>query len=573
MIAAFSKDQIAEKLVQTGRVTAEQIRELAPQALKEKKTVFQLLVERDIVKDDEMMEFLGSELGIPTLNLPVFKVTKDVLKMVPPKVADRYQVLPLARIKYLLTVATSNPFDLLMRDDLKGLTRCDVELVLATPKMIAHALDLYYSEGTNLDEIIEGIDEDALEVIREEKTDDKGGGAAAAGKGVDDAPVVRMVNLILDGALRSRASDIHFEPYEKEFRVRYRIDGALRESFSHTRDLYPSLVARVKIISSLDITEKRVPQDGRFRVRMTGKEVDFRVSVLPTYYGEKIVLRVLDKAGLKSGLDKLGFTEKPTSIIGEAIKHPYGMMLITGPTGSGKSTSLYTIMGTLNTPDRNIMTIEDPVEYQVEGITQTQVLSEVGLTFASGLRSLLRQSPDIVLVGEIRDGETADIAVKAALTGHLVFSTLHTNSAAGAVTRLIDMGVEPFLIASSLVCVAAQRLMKRVCQFCKAPYQVPADVLRRCKIDAKEIEGVTAYKGTGCAKCNQSGYYGRLGTIEVMKVDSEIRSLIIARKSSNVIHETAVKKGMETLFENAFGLFKQGVTTLEEVLRVTASDR
>ncbi len=572
MISAFSKDQIAEKLVQSGRVTAQQIRELAPQALREKKTVFQLLVERDLVKDEEMMEFLGAELGIPTLNLPVFKVSKDILKMVPAKVADRYQVLPLARIKCLLTVATSNPFDLLMRDDLKGLTRCDVELVLATPKMISHALENYYSEGTNLDEIIEGIDEDALEVIREDKGEEKAGGTPA-GKGVDDAPVVRMVNLILEGALRSRASDIHFEPYEKEFRVRYRIDGALRESFSHTRDLYPSLVARVKIISSLDITEKRIPQDGRFRVRMAEKEVDFRVSVLPTYYGEKIVLRVLDKAGLKSGLDKLGFTEKPTAVIAEAIKHPYGMMLITGPTGSGKSTSLYTIMGTLNTPDRNIMTIEDPVEYQVEGITQTQVLSEVGLTFASGLRSLLRQSPDIVLVGEIRDGETADIAVKAALTGHLVFSTLHTNSAAGAVTRLIDMGVEPFLIASSLVCVAAQRLMKRVCQFCKAPYQVPADVLRRCKIDAKDLAGITPYKGAGCAKCNQTGYYGRLGTIEVMKVDSDIRSLIIARKSSNVIHETAVKKGMETLFENAFGLFKQGVTTLEEVLRVTDSDR
>lgn len=571
MSHVITKDQVLEKVVTLGRATAEQIREFSALAHKEKKTIFQMLVEKEIYKEEEMMEFLSDELGIPMLNLAVFKVTKDIVKTVPPKLVDRHQIMPLARLKQLLTVATSNPFDLLMRDDIKGVTRCDVSLVLATPKMIATAIEHYYSDTTNLDEIIEGIDEDSLEVIKEEKVDDKG--SSGSGKSTDDAPVVRMVNLILDGALRSRASDIHFEPYEKEFRVRYRIDGGLRESFSHARDMYPSLVARVKIISQLDITEKRVPQDGRFRVKMQNKEVDFRVSILPTYYGEKIVLRVLDKAGLKSGLDKLGFTEKPTAVIAEAIKAPYGMMLVTGPTGSGKSTSLYTIMGTLNTPDRNIMTIEDPVEYQVEGITQTQVIPEVGLNFASGLRSLLRQSPDIVLVGEIRDGETADIAVKAALTGHLVFSTLHTNSAAGAVTRLIDMGVEPFLIASSLVCVAAQRLMKRICQFCKAPYTVPDDVLRRCRINPKDLEGITPYKGKGCAKCNDSGYYGRLGTIEVMKVDSDIRNLIIQRKSSNVIHETAVKKGMETLFENAFGLFKQGLTTLEEVLRVSSAER
>lgn len=567
-----TKDEVLERLVELCWVTADQVKDLNHAARKEKKTIFQMLVEKEILKDDEVLEFLSDELGIPTLNLAVFKVTKDIVKTVPPKLVDRHQIMPLARLKNLLTVATSNPFDLLMRDDLKGVTRCDISLVLATPKMISAAIEHYYSESSNLEEIIEGIDEDSLEVIKEEKVEDKSGGAGS-GKSTDDAPVVRMVNLILDGALRSRASDIHFEPYEKEFRVRYRIDGGLRESFSHARDLYPSLVARVKIISQLDITEKRVPQDGRFRVKMQNKEVDFRVSILPTYYGEKIVLRVLDKAGLKSGLDKLGFTEKPTSIIAEAIKAPYGMMLVTGPTGSGKSTSLYTIMGTLNTPDRNIMTIEDPVEYQVEGITQTQVIPEVGLNFASGLRSLLRQSPDIVLVGEIRDGETADIAVKAALTGHLVFSTLHTNSAAGAVTRLIDMGVEPFLIASSLVCVAAQRLMKRVCQYCKAPYTIPDDVLRRCKISAKDLEGFTPYKGKGCAKCHETGYYGRLGTIEVMKVDTDIRNLIIQRKSSNVIHETAVKKGMETLYENAFGLFKQGLTTLEEVLRVSSAER
>jgi type IV pilus assembly protein PilB len=431
-------------------------------------------------------------------------------------------------------------------------------------------VEQYYSESANLDEILDGIDEDSLEVVHtkdaddKEKTDDK--------TSSESAPVVRMVNLILDEALKSRASDIHFEPYEREFRVRYRIDGALKETFRHSRDLYTSLVARVKIISSLDITEKRVPQDGRFRIVRRGKEIDFRVSILPNYFGEKIVLRILDRSGVRAGLEKLGLSEKPTQILADAIRHPYGLILITGPTGSGKSTTLYTVLNTLNTPDRNIMTIEDPVEYQIEGITQTQVHSEVGLTFATGLRCLLRQSPDIVLVGEIRDGETADIAVKASLTGHLVFSTLHTNSAAGAVTRLMDMGVEPFLIASSAVAVGAQRLMKRICQYCKAKADVSDDLLRRAGLKRADLEGVEPLRGKGCAKCNGTGYFGRLATIELMAVDSDIRDLVIQRKSSNVIHELAVKKGMETLYDNAFAIFKKGLTTLDEVLRIASKE-
>ncbi|HTL48749.1 MAG TPA: ATPase, T2SS/T4P/T4SS family [Verrucomicrobiae bacterium] len=568
MTPHFSADKLAELLVEEKKVDAEKLKELMPLARKEKKTVLQLITEKEMMKDDEMIDFMSNHLGIPLLNLPAYRIPKEIIKSFPAKIAERYRVIPLSRIKKLVTLATSNPFDLMLKDDIKGLLSCDVALVLAPPKMISGLIEQYYSESANLDEIIEGIDEDSLEVIKEDnKDEDKGSG----GK-IDNAPVVRMVNVILDGALKSRASDIHFEPYEKEFRVRYRIDGALHESFAHAKDVYPAVVARVKIISQLDITEKRVPQDGRFRIKVHNTEVDFRVSILPTYFGEKMVLRVLDKSGLKSGLDKLGFTERPTSRIAEIIKHPYGMMLVTGPTGSGKSTTLYTILGTLNTADRNIMTIEDPVEYQVEGISQTGVIPEVGLTFAAGLRSLLRQSPDIVLVGEIRDGETADIAVKAALTGHLVFSTLHTNSAAGAVTRLIDMGVEPFLIASSLVGVAAQRLMKKICQFCKAPCEVPEDVMRRCHMKPEDMKDIKSFKGKGCAKCNNTGYYGRLGTTEVLTIDNEIRELIIQRKSSNVIHEAAVKKGMETLFENAFSLFKLGQTTMEEVLRVTASD-
>ncbi|MBI3317163.1 MAG: Flp pilus assembly complex ATPase component TadA [Candidatus Omnitrophica bacterium] len=571
MKIAVTKESLAHELAEERKIDAKELKVLQAQARSEKKSIFQLLVEKELIKEEEVSEFLSDKLQMPLLNLNSLRIPKEILTLVPKKLTEKYQILPLAKIGKLITLATSTPFDILMRDDLKEITKCDVVFVLASPKTLATLVENYYGDAGNLEKMLEGMDDEGLEIVKE-KDDFSDALNQKQGEGAEDAPVVRMVNLILDEAIRSRASDIHFEPYERNFRVRYRIDGSLKEAFSHSRDMYPSLCARVKIMSTLNITEKRIPQDGRFRVKVRDREIDFRVSILPIYYGEKIVLRVLDKGGLKSGLDKLGFSEKPTSVFAEAIKNPYGMILVTGPTGSGKSTTLYTILNTLNTIDRNIMTVEDPVEYQVEGITQTQVNAEVGLTFASGLRSLLRQSPDIVLVGEIRDGETADIGVKAALTGHLVFSTLHTNSAAGAMTRLIDMGVEPFLIASSVICVAAQRLMRKICQYCKEPYPVPEDVLRRCGLKPEDLKDVQSFRGKGCAKCNQSGYYGRMGTIEVLKMDPEIRDLVLQKKSSDVLHEVAVKKGMETLFQNAFGIFKNGLTTLEEVLRVSSQE-
>ncbi len=520
------------------------------------------------VSEDALIDFLSDATGVPPLHIQAIQVDPELVGMFPKKFIEQYRVVPVARIGKLVTVATADPFKIRAFDDVKRITGCDVALALVQPAQLSEAIDNFFSDTKKFAEFIGGQEADSLEIIREGDEPDR---QDVVQVGVEDAPVIRMVNFILEKAIKQRASDIHFEPYEKEFRIRYRIDGALRESFSHALDFYPALVARTKIISKLDITEKRIPQDGRFRLVLKDRQIDFRVSILPTYFGEKMVLRVLDRSGIRSGLDRLGFTEKPTSRLAEAIKRPYGMILVTGPTGSGKSTTLYSILNSLNTPEKNLMTVEDPVEYQVEGITQTQVLPEIGLTFASGLRALLRQSPDIVLVGEIRDGETADIAVKAALTGHLVFSTLHTNSAAGAMTRLMDMGVEPFLIASSVVCVAAQRLLRRICPHCKKPATIPDDVLRRCNIPESEFEMITAYHGTGCAKCNNTGYLGRLGAAEVLPVDSEIRNLVIQKKSSNVIHETAVHKGMETLFENALGLFKSGATTLEEVLRVTSA--
>jgi len=537
-------------------------------AQKRNESVFHVILEEKILPEEEIMDFLSATLDIPTLNLHGMQFDNESLGMLSRKFIEQHKIFPVGHIGKLMTVATSDPFKLRVFDDIKHLTGCDVNLVLVPPSRIATAMDDYYVESKNFDQFIMEKDADTLELVGE---DDKESPSVVQ-VGVDDAPVIKMVNFILEKALKSRASDIHFEPYEREFRIRYRVDGALKEAFSHTLDLYPALVARTKIISLLDITEKRLPQDGRFRLLLRDRQIDFRVSVLPTYFGEKLVLRVLDRSGIRSGLDKLGFTEKPTRALAEAVKKPYGMILVTGPTGSGKSTTLYSILNSLNTPQKNLMTVEDPVEYQVEGITQTQVQPEIGLTFASGLRALLRQSPDIVLVGEIRDSETADIAVKAALTGHLVFSTLHTNSAAGAMTRLMDMGVEPFLIASSVVCVGAQRLLRKICPHCKAPAIIPPEVLLRCKLSKSELDRLRPFRGKGCSKCNMTGYFGRTGASEVLLVDPDIRELVIQKKSSNVIHQLAVEKGMETLFENALGLFKSGVTTLEEVLRVSSEE-
>ena len=571
MKTAISREKLVQMLVSEWKISSEKVKELTEESKKLKRSIFQMMIEKEVLKEEDLTDFFSDQLKIPTLNLTALRIPKEVIRVIPKKTIERYRIFPLSQIKNLLTVASSDPFEILLQDDIKELTGCDVALVLAPPKMITGLIDAHYGESSNFESLLENMDEEDIEVVKGD-VKESGAGADGGKTAAEEAPVVRMVNLILDEAIRSRASDIHFEPYEKFFRVRYRIDGSLKEAYSHSRELYGALVARVKIMSTLNITEKRIPQDGRFRVRIQSREIDFRVSVLPMYHGEKVVLRVLDKGSMKSGLDKLGFSERPTKIFAEAIKFPYGMILVTGPTGSGKSTTLYTILNTMNTPDRNIMTVEDPVEYQVEGITQTQVNAEVGLTFAGGLRSLLRQSPDIVLVGEIRDTETADIAVKAALTGHLVFSTLHTNSAPGAMTRLMDMGVEPFLIASSVICVAAQRLIRRVCQYCKKPYEVPEEVLRRCRIKTADLKDFTAYKGAGCAKCNHTGYFGRLGAIEIMRMDPEIRELVILRKSSDEIAKVAIEKGMETLYENAFGLFKKGFTTLEEVLRVSSQE-
>ncbi len=527
----------------------------------------EIFVAEGLLSEQELALLMSQELGIPVLAISSMKIDPAVIKLIPRKIAEHYEVIPVSKMGKILTIAMSDPLNIFALDDVKQTTGCTILPIVTTSKEIHNALETYHSGGSvQLDDLLEGMEEDGLEIIKYVEGEVEKSGEVDA----DQAPVLRMMDLILKEGLKRRASDIHIEIYENDFRIRYRIDGALHDGFHPPMAMHGPLLSRLKIMADLDITERRVPQDGRFRVKTDGREIDFRVSILPLQFGEKAVLRVLDRSNVRVSIEKLGFNTDSLQKFREAITKPYGMILVTGPTGSGKSTSLYSVLNALNTPDRNIMTIEDPVEYQLDGISQTQAQAEVGLTFASGLRSILRQSPDVILVGEIRDTETADIAVKAALTGHLVLSTLHTNSAAGAFSRMIDMHIEPFLIASSVILVTAQRLCRKICEKCKEPHEIPPAILDRLKIPMDMLKGITPYHGKGCKTCNLTGYYGRLGTMEALWVNEEIREMVLKRVSSDEIQEVARKAGMTTLFENAFLNFKNGLTTLEEVLRITS---
>lgn len=562
----LTKETLLKALERTKKLGEEDLKRVIEMHKTQGGKLSEILVAEGLITEKELSVIISEELGIPILNLSLMKIDPEIIKMIPQKIAEHYELVPISKIGKSLTVAMSDPLNIFALDDIKQITGCRIVPIVTTSKEIKTALETYMMGSVQIDDLIEGADAENLELINEEKEE----AAKDLAAGSDDAPVIKMMDIIVKEALKRRSSDIHIESYESDFRVRYRIDGSLHDAFHPPRSMHGPLMSRLKIMANLNITEKRVPQDGRFRVKTDGREIDFRVSILPMQFGEKAVLRVLDRTNVSVGLDRLGFNPEPLEKFKEAIKKPYGMILVTGPTGSGKSTSLYSVLNALNTPERNIMTVEDPVEYQLEGISQTQVLPDIGLTFAGGLRSILRQSPDVILVGEIRDTETADIAVKAALTGHLVLSTLHTNSASGAFTRLIDMKIEPFLIASSIILVTAQRLCKRVCEKCKEQYKVPEQTLERMRLAASDLKGIIPYHGKGCKDCNNTGYRGRLGTMEALWVTEEIRNLVLQQVSSDVVQEAARKEGMKTLFENAFENFKKGLTTLEEVLRITS---
>lgn len=526
-----------------------------------------IIIEQGLAAEKQLMAGLGEYMGLPPIDLAKIKISPEIIELIPMSMAVFYQAIPISKVGNFLTVAMADPLNVLAIDDLKLITGYDIQPVISNFKDIQHAIETYYASAADIQDIAKDVPISEVEIEREEEIN-----IAELLEQTDKAPVIRIVNLILYQGIKSKASDIHIEPYERQLRLRYRIDGVLYESSPPPKHMHAAIVSRIKILSELDIAERRTPQDGRFRIRMESKEVDFRVSVMPTSYGEKVVLRILDKSSLSMELDKLGLTSKPYEIFKNSIKAPYGMILITGPTGSGKTTTLYSALSTVNQPNINIITIEDPVEYQFSGINQIAVRPEVGLTFANGLRSILRQDPNVIMVGEIRDLETAEIVIQSALTGHLVFSTLHTNDAAGSITRLIDMGIEPFLISSSLLVVVAQRLVRKICPTCKRPVEIHASVLERMGYNLEKEKVPVFYRGMGCNQCKGIGYSGRFGLYEVLQVDKDIQNLIVEKVSTEEIKSQAIKNGMLTLRESGLEKAVQGLTTVEEVLRVTARD-
>lgn len=536
------------------------------------------LVKLNAVTEDDITETLSAQFGVPSINLTHFEIDPSVLKLVAADVARKYNILPVNKTGATLTIAMSDPTNVFALDDIKFMTGYNVEPVVASEQSLQLAIDRHYGATRALElkkvmEEMSAIDtqDTNLEVV--EETEDEAIDLERLTEEGEEAPVIRLVNIILTDAIKRGASDIHVEPYEKEYRVRYRIDGILYEVMNPPPKLREAIASRIKILAKLDIAEKRLPQDGRIKIKMKlagkVKDLDYRVSTLPTLFGEKIVCRLLDKDNLMLDMTKLGFERESLNRFEKAILRPWGMVLVTGPTGSGKTNTLYSALSRINTPETNIITAEDPVEFNLPGVNQVQMKDNIGLNFAAALRSFLRQDPNIILVGEIRDFETAEIAVKAALTGHLVLSTLHTNDAPSTVNRLMNMGIEPYLVATSVFLIAAQRLIRRVCTNCKAATEVAPQVLVSLGFNPEEAKSVQVMKGKGCDRCNNTGYKGRIALIEVLEISEEIREMILSGASSIEIKRKGVEEGMLSLRRSGLVKIKEGVTTIEEVVRET----
>ena len=561
-------ERIADVLIEDGLLLPSQLAEATELQKKQGGRLLKLLTDKQYVTEQDMVISMGRCLDVPPINLSKVRVPEEVADLVPKEMARQYKLAPVCRLGNKLFVAMADPLNVLALDDLRQRTKLEIVPMITTERSVTEALSGVGSASAQMDQVLRDAQTQAdnveeVKINREEIDLDR------LAVESEDAPVVKIVNLILVQALKEKASDIHLEPFEKQFKLRYRVDGSLVEASSPPKSLQMPIASRIKILAGLDIAERRLPQDGRFRIRVSGKEVDLRISILPTVYGEKIVIRLLDKSALSASVDALGMDEYTLGTFKKAIDAPHGMILVTGPTGSGKTTTLYSVLSELNNPEYNIVTVEDPIEYQLQGINQVAVKSEIGLSFADALRSILRQDPDIVMIGEIRDNETADIAVKAALTGHQVLSTLHTNDAAGAISRLDDMGIEPFLIASSILLTCAQRLVRKICPNCREEFHPEPELFQRLGI---EDEGTPFYHGVGCDRCKRRGYMGRAAIIEVLPVSEQIRRLIIKRASAAVVKNQAISEGMKTLRMVGIDKAKEGVTTLEEVLRSTSED-
>jgi len=527
------------------------------------------LIKLGFIKEEELAAFLSRQYGVPSINLNEFEIDPGVIQLVPADVAQKYMIVPVNRAGATLIVAMSDPSNIFAIDDIKFMTGYNVEVVVAPEQSIKEAIDKYYDQSASFDEVLGDLEDIDLEVVDEGEDVD----VSELEKASEDAPVVKLVNLILTDAIKRGASDIHIEPYEKTFRVRYRIDGVLYEVMKPPMKLKNAITSRIKIMSEMDIAERRLPQDGRIKIKLPGgRDMDYRVNCLPTLFGEKVCLRLLDKSNLQLDMTKLGYEEQALKWFKQEIHKPFGMVLVTGPTGSGKTVSLYSALAELNKTTENISTAEDPVEFNFAGINQVQMHEEIGLNFASALRAFLRQDPDIIMIGEIRDFETAEIGVKAALTGHLVLSTLHTNDAPSTINRLLNMGIEPFLVASAVNLITAQRLGRRVCTQCKEPEDIPKEALIQAGVPADKVDNVVCYRGTGCANCNNTGYKGRVGIYQVMPMFEEIREMVLAGANTAEIKRESMRLGVKTMRQAALTKLEEGVLSFEEVLRCTVAD-
>lgn len=550
--------RLGDLLILSNKISESQLGEaLLLQKKEGSKRLGEILVDLGFVKEEDILEVLETQLKIPSIDLVNYRINPNIISMIPENLARRYSLIPIDKKNNKLIVAMSDPFNVFAIDDIKLLTGMEIDVVVSLKSVILKAIDRFYRDEKTkkvLEEfeeaytpsIIEDLDDEDLSVV-------------------NSAPVVKLVNSIVGQAIKMNASDIHIEPFESSVRVRYRIDGDLQEIMRFSIKSHMAIVTRVKIMGKMDIAERRIPQDGRVETELEGKEIDMRISTLPTVYGEKIVIRLLDRNGFSFSIEDLGLEDRDLKIFNKIIKQPYGIILVTGPTGSGKSTTLYTILKDLNDEEKNIITVEDPVEYKLEGINQVQVNTKSGLTFAKGLRSILRQDPDIIMIGEIRDSETAEISVRASITGHLVLSTLHTNDTASTIVRLVDMGIEPYLVSTSVIGIISQRLVKKLCPDCKSPYE-PSPQEKRI-LGLQPEDKVTLYKPTGCNKCIK-GYRGRLAIHEIMDIDKDIRRLIDNRASTDELKEASTKNGMKTLYDNVVKLALKGITSVDEVFRV-----
>ncbi len=567
--------KLGEMLVKAGLVGSEQLQEALGAQKQTGEKLGYVLVSLGYVQEEEITQLLSEQYGVPSINLRHFEIDDSVIDLIPAEVSQKYLVVPVNRTGATLTIAMADPTNVFAMDDIKFMTGYNVEPVVASETAIREAIENYYGSAHSLelkkvmDEMAEQDAPSSLEVLEEEDEEDLASLEASS----EEAPVVKLVNIILTESIKKMASDIHLEPYEKDLRVRFRIDGVLYEIMHPPLRLKDAITSRLKIMAKMDISEKRLPQDGRIKVKIKIggkiKEMDYRVSVLPTLFGEKVVMRLLDKENLVLDMTRLGFEPESLAKFERQILKPYGMVLVTGPTGSGKTNTLYSSMHRVNTPETNIMTAEDPVEFNLHGINQVQMKEQIGLNFATALRAFLRQDPNIILVGEIRDFETAEIAVKAALTGHLVLSTLHTNDAPSTINRLMNMGIEPFLVSTSVNLICAQRLVRRICKECKEQVQMPPQALVDIGFSAEDSKAVQLYKGRGCANCNNTGYRGRVGLFEVMEISDEIRELILSGASALELRRRAVEEGMITLRISGVHKIRAGDTTIEEVVRET----